>query len=206
MSIRRLLLCPLFVAASVGAAQAGTIWDESLAGDLSSVGASPTPLALTLGSNIVRGVTGRSNGVVDRDYFSFTVQPGWQLDTLTLMAPFTAGVGFIGVQAGPQVTVNPTGNSPAGLLGWVHFSQNDTNTDILGLMGIGFGASGYATPLPSGVYSFWVQDTATGSTAYNFDFGVSAVPEPTTTAFLLAGLAALGVLTGARRNSTLRRR
>jgi len=170
-------------------------WDESVSGDLSNSGTSPTALSFGVGSNIVRGFTGRAGGIVDRDYFSVTVPAGWQIDTLNVLLGTTfvspSDVGFIAVQAGPQVTVNPTGGSASGLLGWVHYSVNDVGTDILGLLGIGPGASGFATPLPSGTYSFWMQDTAAGVAAYNFDFRVSAVPEVPSVVLLLAGGAAL---------------
>ena len=192
--LHRPLICPLILAVGLSAAHAQTAWDETVSGDFSNAGLSPTSVSLQLGSNLVKGATGRIAGVVDRDYFSFTLPAGWQLDTLTVL-PGTgfAGsspVGFMGVQAGPQVTVNPTGGSATGLLGWLHYSENDVGTDILGLLGIGFGASGFVTPLPAGTYSFWVQDTATGSAPYNFDFSVSAVPEASSAGLLLAGLAA----------------
>lgn len=190
-------LTVIVAALALPAAQAATAWDEAVAGDLSNLGASPTALSFGLGSNVVRGTTGRSAGVVDRDYFRFTLPAGWQLDTLDVLAGTSfvspSDVGFIAVQAGTQVTVSPTGGSASGLLGWVHYSENDVGTDILGLLGIGPGASGFAGSLPAGTYSFWIQNTATGVSPYNFDFRVSAVPELPTTALLLAGVAGLAV-------------
>jgi hypothetical protein len=200
LSAPRLPLLGLVCALALSAAQATTrtAWDEAVSGDLSNAGTSPTAVTLLPGSNLIRGVTGRSGGVVDRDYFSFTLPEGWQLDTLTVLPGTTfvtaSDAGFIAVQAGPQVTVNPTGGSPEGLLGWLHYSQNDMGTDILGLMGIAFGASGFVTPLPAGVYSFWIQNTSTGVSAYNLDFAVSVVPELPAVALLAAGLAGLGGL------------
>ncbi len=195
----RLLLCALLSAGLVSGAQAATAWDESVSGDLANVGTAPTAVSLVLGSNLVSGTTGRSaGGVVDRDYFTFTLPAGWQLDSLTLLQGTTflgpSGLGFIGVQAGPQVTVNPTGGSAAGLLGWWHYNENDVGTDILPFIGFGDGATGFIGPLPAGTYAFWIQETATGSANYRFDFNVSAVPEPSSALFLLAGLAGLGLL------------
>ena len=199
MSMPRLLLCAFVSAAVMSGAQAATAWDEAVTGDLANVGTSPTGVSLGLGSNLVRGTTGRSAaGVVDRDYFTFTLPVGWQLDSLTMLPGTTflgpSGLGFIGVQAGTQVTVNPTGGSATGLLGWWHYNVNDMGTDFLPSVGAGPGASGFVGSLPAGSYAFWIQETGTGSAAYNFDFGVSAVPEASTSLLLMAGLAALSFL------------
>ena len=199
MSMPRLLLCALLSTGALSGAQAATAWNESVSGDLSNVGTGPTAVTLGLGSNIITGTTGRSAaGVVDRDYFFFTLPTGWRLDSLTMLPGTTflgpSGLSFIGVQAGTQVTVNPTGGSAAGLLGWWHYNQNDLGTDILPSVGLGPGASGFVGSLPVGSYAFWIQETATGTAAYNFDFGVSAVPEASTALLLMAGLAGLGFL------------
>jgi hypothetical protein len=92
------------------------------------------------------------------------------------------------------VTVDPTGGSAAGLLGWWHYNENDIGTDILPSIGAGPGATGFTGALPAGSYAFWIQETATGSAAYQFDFSVSQVPETSTTLMFLAGLAGLGFL------------
>lgn len=204
MPLHRPLLLASITLAAASSGHAATAWDEALSGDLANQGATPTVLSLTAGSNLVLGTTGRTAGVVDRDYFSVTLPAGWQLDSLTVLPGSTflgaSGATFLAVQAGPQVTVNPTGGSPAGLLGWWHYSENDVGTDILPLLGIGVGATGFSGPLPAGTYSFWVQDTGTGSAAYRFDLSVSAVPEPATVLMLLAGIAGIGA--AARRRAT----
>ncbi len=194
----RLLIAALLCACTMSTAQAATAWDESVSGDLANAGTSATAVTFGLGSNLVLGTTGRSNGVVDRDYFTFTLPEGWQLDALTLLPGTTflgpSSLGFIGVQSGGQVTVDPTGGSAAGLLGWWHYNENDIGTDILPSIGAGPGATGFIGALPAGSYAFWIQETATGSAAYQFDFSVSQVPETSTTLMFLAGLAGLGFL------------
>ncbi len=203
------LFAALILAAGVAAvsdARAAVAWDESVSGDLSNVGTSPTVVSLVPGSNLFLGTTGRTGGVIDRDYFTFTLPAGWQLDSLTVL-PGTnfpegeTGTSFIAVQAGAQVTVNPTGNSSFGLLGWAHYTHNDIGTDILGTIGEGFGADGFTGALPAGTYAFWVQDGGTGTAHYRFDFSVSAVPEPATATALLAGLAVLAGGAARRRRS-----
>jgi hypothetical protein len=194
----RLLIAALLCTGTMSTAQAATAWDESVSGDLANTGTSATAVTFGLGSNLVLGTTGRSNGVVDRDYFTFTLPEGWQLDALTLLPGTTflgpSSLGFIGVQSGGQVTVDPTGGSAAGLLGWWHYNENDIGTDILPSIGAGPGATGFIGALPAGSYAFWIQETATGSAAYQFDFSVSQVPETSTTLMFLAGLAGLGFL------------
>lgn len=187
------------------AATAATAWDEAVSGDLANSGSTPTTVSFALGSNLVSGTTGRVAGVVDRDYFTFTLATGWQLDTLTVL-PGTAALGisglsFIAVQAGPRVTVNPTGGSAAGLLGWAHYGENDVGTDILQIMGFGGGATGFFGAVPAGSYAIWIQDTGTGVANYRLDFGVSAVPEPAAALMLLAGVAVLAGVAGQRPRS-----
>lgn len=175
------------------AAQAGIVYTESVSGDLSGSGLSPTPITVVQGSNQVFGTTGRTAGVVDLDYFTFTVPVGQVLTGITIL-PGTAGLGalgdaFIGMQAGLQVRVLPTATDATGLLGWFHYDSSDVGTNILPLMGTsGFGSTGFAPPLPTGSYSFWVQELSTGTSPYGFDFTV-ATPEPASWAMLLSGLA-----------------
>ena len=200
----RVLLCACLV---LGAhvANAATAWNEAVSGDLANAGASPTAVNFGLGSNIIIGTTGRTSGVVDRDYLRFTLPAGWQLDTLTVVsatAVGTSALSFIAVQAGPHVTVSPTGGSASGRLGYAHSGENDVGTDILQIMGFGPGATGFSGALPAGSYSFWIQDTGTGVASYNLNFGVSAVPEPSAALMLLAGVAGLGWL---RRRSLIAR-
>jgi hypothetical protein len=188
------------IALATSAAHAATGWDEAVQGDLANSGLAPTPMLLQPGANLVAGTTGRTAGVVDRDYFTFTLAAGQVLGAIVVL-PGTTSLGiselsFIAAQSGPQVTVNPTGGSAAGLLGYWHFGPNDIGGDILGVMGIAPGAIGFESPLPTGTYAFWIQDTGTGTAAYRLAFDVTVVPEPGTWALMLAGGA---VLVGARK-------
>ena len=184
------------MAMTTTAAQAVVVWDESVSGDLSNSGLAPTALALSPGSNVVRGMTGRAvaGGTVDRDYFSITVPSGNFLNSMTVQ-PGTVGQGptlvsFVGLQAGPQVTVPTSATTAAGLMGYWLYGAPDVGKDLLPLMALpSNGSSGFGVPLPAGVYSFWVQDTGVGAAVYGFDLGVSAVPEPLASWLIVLGLA-----------------
>lgn len=190
MNFRRnigVLVSALACAGAVSA-QSSTVWDESLQGDLSSTGLQPTSLAMAAGANRILGVVGDGGLGVDRDYFSFTVPVGAVLSAVMLLNNtfVSGGASFIAIQAGPQVSVTPTGGGADALLGYGHYTTDQVNTDIL--PSIVFGP---VSTLPSGVYSVWVQDTG-GPAPYGFDFIMTAVPEPAALGMMLAGLVLVG--------------
>jgi len=180
----------------VGTARAATAWDEATKGDLSNDGLSPTAVVVGLGSNRVLGTTGNSGQGIDRDYFKLTVPTGMALTSIQLLSntAVSGGVSFIGMQAGPQLTVTPSGGGSENLIAWGHYGNDLIGTDLLPLIELTA-----AHPLPSGVYSVWVQDTG-GPASYGFDFVLSAVATAATpapalppwAALLLAGSLALG--------------
>jgi hypothetical protein len=183
-------------------AHAGVVYNEAVSGDLSNSGLNPTVLAVGLGSNQVFGTTGNVGGT-DRDYFTFFVPSNLQLTAITVLPGTTvAGVGaFIGMQAGPQVTLSTNATTATGLLGWKHYNPADINTDILPPLAVsGNGSSGFVAPLGTGNYSFWVQEFGGGTFPYGFDFTLAAapVPEPASYITMISALGAL-ILVLARR-------
>jgi hypothetical protein len=176
------------------AAHCSSIYDESVSGDLSNNGLAPTVLTVSIGANDVLGTTGKSAaGVIDRDYFTFTVPQGLELTGITVL-PGTGTLGplgesFIGVGSGPEVTVSTAATDATGLLGWDHYGTEDIGLNILPLMGMGVGATDFTAPLPAGTYSFWVQEASVGTVNYDLDFVVA--PEPASWTMLLTGMAAL---------------
>lgn len=178
-----------------GTAQAAVAWDESTNGDLSGDGLAPSFAAFVAGGNQLFGTTGRTAGVVDRDYLHFTVPAGYALQSLGVLAGTTGLPGsgaFIGLQAGNQVTVSPDGFSAAGLLGWTLFGPDQIGTDLFDTMSNpAADSSGFAVPLPAGSYSLWVQETGTGTANYALEFVVVEVPEAPTALAMLGGLALL---------------
>lgn len=191
-----LAACVLSLAASPGAS-ASVAYDESVSGDLSNAGLTPTAIAIAAGSNQILGTTGNPGSGLDRDYFTVTVLPGETLSAITLLPGTTIGgtFSFIGVQAGPQLTVPPNTPDASGLLGWTHYGAPDIGTNLLPAMSVASdGSSGFTPPLGSGSYAFWVQDFGPGIVHYGFDLNVTAVPEPASALLMLAGLAGLGAL------------
>jgi hypothetical protein len=192
------------------AAHGSTIYNETVSGDLSNNGLAPTLLTFSLGPNDVLGSTGKSAaGVIDRDYFTFTVAPGLELTGITVL-PGTQTLGalgesFIGVQTGPEVTVSTAATDATGLLGWDHYGADDIGVNILPAMGTsGLNSTGFTGPLPAGTYSFWVQEASVGSVNYGLEFTVA--PEPASWTMLLTGMAALaGSARRAARSGLFRR-
>lgn len=164
---------------------------ETIDGDLSGNRLAPTALSITPGSNVLAMTSGSPGGVVDRDYFGFTIPAGYQLDAVVLLLSDVDGaVSFVGVQAGSTFTEPATGTNVANLLGWHHFAGSEVNTDILDEIATGPGAIGFVPPLPAGTYTWWAQDFGFQA-AYTMRFDVSQVPEPGTAMLLAAGLAGL---------------
>jgi hypothetical protein len=194
----------LVVGALSSPALGAVAYDESVSGDLSNSGLSPTPVTFLPGSNLISGTSGKNSaGVVDRDYFTFTLDPNEYL-TGIMVLPGTTPIGFsfLGIQSGNQVTVSPTGGTATGLLGWTHYSLTDVGTDILPRMGIpAKGSSGFTPPLGPGSYSVWVQEASPGTANYRFNFLVALVPEPSAWAMMLIGFGAIGIALRGRRTT-----
>ncbi len=172
------------------AAVAAPIYDEAVDGDLSDDRFNPVARVLAPGSNTVSATSTAG----DLEYLTLTVPGGLELEAIVLDS-FVSGnqIAFIAVQEGTIFTVPNTTLDPSELLGWVHFGSGPAaeGTDVLDNMGAGFGAIGFVPPLPSGDYTFWMQETGPVLTSYTFDFVVT--PEPATAALLAAGLGGLAL-------------
>jgi hypothetical protein len=200
------ILALLFTASPAGA---DAVFSESSLGDFSNLGTSPTSLAVGPGDNQIMGTTGAVGGTIDRDYVTFTVPTGFVWSGMTVLPGTQSGgsLSFLGLEAGPQVTVSTSASDATGLLGWTHYNPQDINNDILARMGTnGLGSTGFVPPLAAGSYSLWVQDFNPGTFAYGFDVKITPAPEAGTGIFAVFALAILtGFLTmriGSRRTMT----
>ncbi len=185
-------------------AQAGIVADEAQLGDFSNDGLAPTHFSLGAGTNVVAGTFGASAlpDVHDLDYVSFTVPAGHVMSRFVLIDAYVGGAfSFVGMQAGPALTVPPDNWSiETPLLGWAHFGSASIGRDLLPEMAVSPGSVGFTTPLPSGTYSLWIMELDT-SESYRYRFGIEvvAIPGP-------GALATTAVLARAFRREEGRRR
>jgi len=183
----------LVLAASLANSASAAVWDEAIDGDISGDRAAPSTAVVALGDNVVKGTTTRN----DLDYLTFTVPAGLTLDGIVLDDYSSLDQkGFMALQAG-SVFTEPPGASDVkveNLLGYVLYGSGAAakGNDLLPLMAAADGVIGFTTPLPSGPYTFWIQQTGLATT-YAMNFRVA--PEPS--ALVLAAVASVAVC-GAR--------
>ena len=169
--------------------------------DFSGNPSAPSAVSFILGDNFIQNETGRdTSGVVDRDYFTVTIPKHRAISAIELLKGTTflgaKSLSFIGVVEGSTVPDPSTVTAPQ-LLGYHHFGPSEIGTDILPAIGEGAGAQGFTGLLRKGTYSFWVQETASGISSYNFNFKVIAVPDQGQTLWM--GLGAMSLTVAASR-------
>ncbi|MEB3280101.1 MAG: pre-peptidase C-terminal domain-containing protein [Lyngbya sp.] len=148
----------------------GTGYDEAVSGDISGDPNNPLELPLTEGTTTLSATT--EGG--DQEYVTVTVPDGFQLDSLILESFSTPGdPGFIGVQSGTTFTEPLDISADVGnFLGYLTFGS-EVGTDILDNMGSASGAIGFEGPLPSGDYTFALQQLTPSGSDYTLAFNVS---------------------------------
>jgi len=161
------------------------IHDESTDGDLSSDNLSPTSLLFSPGENEIIGTS--TFDPLDRDFWTFTIQPGTQLSQVILQDynSTAAQQSWLAVETGGQVSSVTDASNLLGsaLIGFANgASQGDDVLDDVGDALLG--GTGFNGPLGAGTYTFWYQETG-ADTNYSLNFVVQAIPEPGTCWLLL---------------------
>ncbi|MEO1799100.1 MAG: pre-peptidase C-terminal domain-containing protein [Cyanobacteria bacterium J06629_2] len=153
-------------------------YDEAIEGDISNDPNSPLELPLSEGTTTLSATT--ADG--DQEYVTVTVPEGFQLDTVVLDSFSESNVAFIGVQEGDTFTEPLDDSADRGnILGFTLFGNpRQVGTDILDEIGNGLNAQGFEGALPSGTYTFALQQLGTSSD-YSLDFNVSEATSATPT-------------------------
>ncbi|MBU3682572.1 MAG: hypothetical protein FGM39_00855 [Phycisphaerales bacterium] len=167
--------------------------DEATAGDFSDDRLAPTAVTLGSGANVIAGMFGISAAGLehDLDYVRFTVPTGFMLTRMVVQDAYVGGAfSFVGMQAGPVVTIPHTWdsvNSP--LLGWAHFGTSSIGLDLLPTMAMSPGSVGFTAPLGAGTYTLWMMELD-GGEPYRYRFGLEVVAVPGPGAAWLAAVVA----------------
>lgn len=184
----------LAVGLVVPMAAADAFYDETVNGDLSDDRFNPAVFGLSLGTSSLIMESLLANlpqPEGDRDYFTLVVGAGQTLTEIIYAESLLPNggfdnAGFLALQFGPVVTVNPDLPDPTPLAGFIIGSPDLVGTNVLGAL------SGGLSELGAGEYAFWFQQTGEDLNRVRFDFTV--VPAPGAMALL-----GMGGLVGIRR-------
>jgi len=153
----------------------------------------PTALSFTVGENTLSGQVDGPRNV--QDFVTFTVPAGHELTGIFLDNWTAPGdnLGFAHIDEG-STTVIPTQETASDFLGGTHVSQAllppDTNM-LTVLSQAPQGGTGFDAPLPSGAYTFNMQQTGPQESAYTLTFVIEAeAAAPTTFAVSNSGASA----------------
>ena len=171
---------------------------EALNGDLSTDGSAPTELTFMLGSNTVAGsvtgpvaMGGTPAGPDVRDFFTFSIDSGFQLTEINLFGFTEGNTGFATITAGTTAE-NPSAGTIGGTLGGSHVDDTLLGSALgANLANAVAGGSGFTFPLGEGDYTFLIQDTGAETSDYHLSFEVSAVPLPAAAWLFISGLMGL---------------
>ncbi|OYW75282.1 MAG: hypothetical protein B7Z37_14110 [Verrucomicrobia bacterium 12-59-8] len=208
MPVSRILALLAALALPLGSVQALT-WDETLDGDLSGDGDFPSLLgSLSEGHNLIYGTMGSLNGTgpLDADVWNFTVAAGYYLTGIDLVSYSTtsgslANDSFMAIANGGSINLGDTSLHLSNTLwGYGQDGFGNTYNNLLALLDAGptFGGMGFDGPLPSGNYTFWIQE-GSDQVNYGIDFVTSLVPVPEPGGALMLGVAGLWLLRRRRR-------
>ena len=191
--VKRLLSVVILMGLPI--APASVVWEESFAGDLAGDPSLPTPLAFSLGNNIVKGRMTASAPSDIRDYLTFEIGVGESLVAIRQLfytdeSGNPGNRGFHALIAGTTSFI-PAAENIANFLGSSHLDSLAPGADLLEGLGLApTGGQGFSSPLGAGTYTYVIQQTGQNVNLYSLDFEV--IPEPTTLALaVVVGMATL---------------
>jgi hypothetical protein len=195
----RALCCSVVLAFASHSFAASTIWDESASGDVSNDPTAPTQMNAVVGTN---SFIASMNGP-DLDFFTVHVPAGAVLSAIyNPVYNSQDQVSFMAIGPGTSMPAAVLSYDTTGLLGYTHFGPGvfDSGENLITDMSVPqFGVPGFTAPLPSGAYTFWLQQESGVDESYQLDFVVSAVPEPASCGLVLLGC--VGAAIGRRKRS-----
>jgi hypothetical protein len=172
-------------------ARAAVVWNEAVAGELSSDPLAPTVVGFSSGANVVSGSLSQPGGDL-RDFLTFTLGPDQFLTGLVLDALVADGAGFQGINSGSASFV-PDTDTAGNFLGLEFVDGTSVGVDMLPALASGlFGSTGFSVPLGPGTYTYLIQEVTPGqASAYQISFQV--VPEPRVAGWLCLSVIAFVV-------------
>ncbi|QDV46202.1 hypothetical protein Enr13x_61110 [Stieleria neptunia] len=192
---------------------AAIVHDEAIHGELSNENQTPTVLNFTIGENTVIGEVANARGFpANTDVFSFVVPNGAVWDSLILTdyrdsSPNQDNAAFLAIDDSDSFpygsfeldeinNANPAFPADAFIGGTVFGGGGPTNPDVgrdLLPRAANVVGAGYTTPLPSGDYTIYIQQTD-ALTGYSLTVNlVSAIPEPSSAGLLMLVGAAVAI-------------
>ena len=179
------------IAITAATAAADITLDESLLGDFSNDRFNPTFLDFEQGVVTTFNEVHNANNpnIGDRDYFTFTLEEGEAIDSITLISSTNLAGGsdstcFIGLAFDNIFDFDPDAQSGPGLVGFALSNSFNIGQDILPDLSAGL------STLAPGDYTIWTQQTNPDITRLHLEFNV--IPTPMTAAPLaLLGLSAV---------------
>ena len=165
------------------------VFDEAVDGEISNSGLNPTVITLGLGNNTVvgsigdNGQTGATDGT-DGDFFTFNLATGLEVHEISTTRS-AAGRSFFGYNPGTTISsTDASGLVAGGLFGDLESATAAGSTFDPASPLVTFDT---VLPLGAGDHSFIFQEIAPPVIDYSVTFYV--VPEPSSAAILLVGLA-----------------
>jgi hypothetical protein len=165
------------------AANAGTVWDESVNGPISPNPATPTPVVFSVGSNYVIGTVTNATPTNPRDTITFNIPAGHTLTAVIMHAWGGNNTGFCAVNSG-TTSIVPSNPTIDFWMAGIHIDASMVGTDLLDPMHSASVTTQNldASQIDPGDYCLLIQQTSPVISNYSLEFVLegTVATEPTT--------------------------